>query len=257
MGIADVVAGLNQRHLECGDCLEVMPSIPDSCIDLVLCDLPYGTTQSKWDIIIPFEPLWAQYRRVIKPTGALVFTAAAPFSYMLGVSNLEWFRCEWVWDKRSPTGHLNVKKRPMLVHENVLVFAPGQEVYNPQLRTDVTKPFGKVGLSVSDVYGRAGTDIQYGVGYPLSIIPFPRPNNLSGGGLHPNQKPLELMEYLVRTYSNAGDLVLDNAMGSGTTGEACIRMDRRFIGIEKGRAYFETACTRLDTAQHPLPRVVA
>jgi DNA modification methylase len=236
-----------------GDCLEVLPTFPPASVEAIITDLPYGTTACEWDSIIPLAPMWEQVKRVLKPNGAFITTSAQPFTSVLISSNLEMFKVEWIWNKRSPTGFMNVKRKPMVVHENIVVFSNGNLQYNPQLRKDVSKPFGKIAPVVTEVYGNAGNDRKFGVGYPLTILnDYPRPNNLSGGGFHPTQKPVELYEYLIRTYTNAGETVLDICMGSGTTGVATIQTGRNFIGIEKEQKYFETASRRIAQAPQPL-----
>lgn len=231
-----------------GDCLEEMDRIPAGSVDAIIADLPYGTTACSWDTVIPFEPLWVHFKRVLKERGAVVLFGSEPFSSLLRVSNLDWYKYDWIWDKRSPSDPMNVKIKPMNQHENISVFGNGKITYNYQLREDVTIPFGKVGQRVTTVYGASGDDYKIGIGYPLSILRYARPNNLSGGGLHPTQKPLALLEYLVKTYTNPGDTVLDCTMGSGTTGSACGRLNRRFIGIEKDEGYFEIAENRIKNA---------
>lgn len=227
------------------DLFTLCDALPDSSVDLIASDLPYGQTQSAWDVMIPLDAMWKEFKRIIKPHGAIVLTATEPFKSLLVVSNLSMFRCDWVWNKVSPVGHLNVHKRPMQQHESVIVFSDGQENYYPQLRDNVSMPFGVVGGSSKSVYGAAGADKQYGVGYPVSIISYPRPNNLSGGGLHPNQKPVELFEYLIRTYSREGDLVLDPTCGSGTTAIAARACKRRFIVGDKLLRYVVGTRNRL------------
>ena len=227
-----------------GDCLELMRDIPDGSIDLVLCDLPYGTTQNKWDSVISLTDLWFEYKRI--SNGAIVLTAQTPFDKILGVSNLEMLRYEWVWKKESGTGFLNAKKAPLKNHENVLVFYKTQPTYNPQMRTGF-KPYKcKQGKTKSSNYGfQSGAFTEsYGERYPLTTIEFQRDKNK----LHPTQKPVAMMEYLIRTYTNEGDTVLDNCMGSGTTGVACVNTNRKFIGIELDKGYFDIAKQRIENA---------
>lgn len=241
--------------LHLGDCLEVMKGIPDASVDLVLCDMPYGTTACKWDAVIPFEPLWAQYKRVAKPNAAVVLTASQPFTSALGASNLGWLRYSWYWRKSRATGHLNAKKMPMKDVEDVLVFYARPPTYNPQGLV----PLGKVQKnSASDMargISSGPTSVVTGgitrreytqdsTGYPRQVLDFPS----EGATDHPTQKPVALMEYLIRTYSNEGDLVLDNCMGSGTTGVACANTGRRFIGIERDPTYFLIAAGRIQGA---------
>lgn len=229
-----------------GDCLEEMDRIDDGSIDAIIADWPYGRTNCSWDSVIPLEPLWKQCKRVIKPRGAIVLTASQPFTSMLVMSNLEWFKYEWVWDKRSPTGFLNVKKMPMQQHNNILIFSSGPTTYNPQYGK-AGKPFGKGKDRSTDSYGSFGDTVRNGVGYPKSILSYARPNNLTEGhNLHPTQKPLALLEYLIKTYTNEGETVLDNTFGSCSTGEACLRTGRRFIGIEKDANYFRIGQERME-----------
>ena len=236
-----------------GDCLELMKFIPDGSIDMILCDLPYGTTACKWDTIIPFEPLWAQYRRVIKRSGAIVLNASQPFTSALVMSNLEMFKYEWIWEKNKATGHLDSKKKPMKAHENVVVFYNLQPTYNPQGLVEKDTPTiskgdrGRKGIGSSgEVYRPAVKDaIQTHSGYPRSIQRIGVDMKAS---FHPTQKPVALCEYLIKTYTNEGETVLDNCMGSGTTGVACKNLGRKFIGIEKDETYFKTASERIEKA---------
>ncbi len=226
-----------------GDCLERMAEIPDGSVDMVLCDLPYGTTACKWDTVIPFEPLWAAYRRVCKKNAAIVLTASQPFTSVLGASNISMLKYAWVWEKSAATGHLNAKRMPMKLHEDVLVFSEGVHTYHPQ---DL-KPLGKMVRrgNNGDNFGVSGTEnFQEFTNYPRSILRFPA----EGKSVHPTQKPVALMEYLIRTYTNPGDVVLDNTMGSGTTGVACVNTGRWFIGIERDPKYFQIAKDRIQTA---------
>lgn len=207
-----------------GDCLELMKEIPDNCIDMILCDLPYGTTQNKWDSVIPFEPLWEQYKRIRKPTAAIVLTAAQPFTSVLVCSNLKMFKYQWVWEKSEATGHLNAKRMPMKLHEDVCVF--GKHEYHPQGLI----PFNKVvrrGNNGTN-FGESGKEnFQEFTGYPRSIIRFANDSKPT----HPTQKPVALMEYLINTYTNEDMLVLDNCAGSGTTAIACENTNRRWVCI--------------------------
>lgn len=232
---------LNKIYNE--DCLEGMKRIPDKSVDMILCDLPYGTTRNKWDSIIPLEPLWEQYKRVIKDNGAILLTAQTPFDKVLGVSNLKMLRYEWIWNKSSGTGHLNAKKMPMKNHENVLVFYKKLPTYNPQMTKG--KPYTQKSGRASSNYNpqERVTTINEGLRYPLTIQRF---NNEKG--LHPTQKPVALFEYLIKTYTNKGETVLDNCMGSGTTAIACLNTGRQYIGFELDKKYFDIACQRLDEA---------
>jgi site-specific DNA-methyltransferase (adenine-specific) len=244
---------MSKYQLFKGDCLIEMDKIADHSIDAIIADLPYGTTACSWDSVIPFEPLWKHFKRVIKDRGAVVLFGSEPFSSLLRVSNLDWYKYDWVWNKVNVTGFLDVKQRPMKKHENVIVFYGNQPTYNPQLSGNASKSYGKLrtGTNELDIYsGSFGSDFSQEMGYPQSIIKFQRPTNRSGEvyGLHPTQKPVALLEYLVKTYTNEGDTVLDCTMGSGTTGAACGRLNRRFIGIEQDPGYFAIAENRIKNA---------
>ena len=226
-----------------GDCLEVMKSIPDGSVDLILCDLPYGTTQNKWDSVIPFDKLWTEYKRVC--SGAVVLTAAQPFTTALIMSNQKDFKYTLVWDKALASGFLNAKKQPLRQTEDIVVFGKGK-TYNPIMEVR-GKPRIKGGHGKSrrsDNYGKYGDSVSVNNEYyPTNLLRIS--NAVRNGRQHPTQKPVALMEYLIRTYTNEGDTVLDNCMGSGTTGVACINTGRRFIGIEKDDGYFEIAKKRI------------
>lgn len=227
-----------------GDCLEIMKTIPDASVDMVLCDLPYGTTQNKWDAVIPFDELWAAYRRVCKPNAAIVLTAAQPFTSALVLSNARMFKQALVWKKNIASNFLNANRQHLSVHEDVLLFANGQVTYNKQLRPGepyIAKRYGNddSGDNYGDVARRIDT-VNTGGRNPITVLEFDREV-----GLHPTQKPVALMEYLIRTYTNENELVLDNTMGSGTTGVAATRAGRKFIGIERDEKYFEIAEGRI------------
>lgn len=227
-------------------CLTGMSRIETGTVDLVLCDLPYGTTHCAWDTVIPFEPLWEQYSRVVKPNGALVFMAAQPFATDLINSNRKLFRYDLVWEKTSPVGFANANRMPMRSHELILLFYKRLPSYHPQGLVELEKPLIRAGRhKCGGVYARLEKDTtrRY-TNYPRSILRFP----FKGRRVHPTQKPLELFEYLVRTYSDAGGLVLDNCMGSGTTGVACVNSGRRFVGFETDEGYFEIARERIEEA---------
>jgi site-specific DNA-methyltransferase (adenine-specific) len=235
---------LNKIHH--GDCLELMKEIPEKTIDMILCDLPYGTTQNKWDSIINLQHLWEQYERVIKDNGAIVLTAQTPFDKLLGCSNLKLLRYEWIWEKDNGTGHLNAKKMPMKKHENVLVFYKRLPTYNPQFTTG--KPYeakrGRKSTNYGDdVKGYDGVTRNDGKRYPLSIVKFNKEI-----GYHPTQKPITLFEYLIKTYTNEGETILDNCIGSGTTAIAALNTGRFFIGIEKEKEYVDIANKRIQEA---------
>jgi len=230
-----------------GDCLEVMPQIPDGSVDMVMADVPYGTTACKWDSIIPLEPMWEQLKRVIKPNGAIVMTAAQPFTTTLIASNMKMFKYCWVWDKLSPTGHLNAKKRPMKKLEDVCIFYAKQPTYNVQgLVWNPRKKSRKNTSQGSNCYGAHGDEnLAEWQGYATERIEFKRDI-----GLHPTQKPVALMEYLIKTYTNEGELVLDFTMGSGTTCVACVNTNRNYIGIELDEGYFAKARNRIQEAKN-------
>jgi site-specific DNA-methyltransferase (adenine-specific) len=235
-----------------GDCLELMKNVPDGSVDMILCDLPYGTTACKWDTIIPFEPLWREYRRVTKPNAAIVLTASQPFTSALGASNLRELKYQWYWRKTRATGHLNARKMPMKDIEDVLVFARAQTTYNPQglsrlgkvqrnSASDMARGVTSDATSVVTGGIKVSEYTQEHTGYPRQVIDIAS----EGGTVHPTQKPVALMEYLIRTYTNEGEVVLDPTMGSGTTGVACVNTGRKFIGIEMDDTYFEIAKTRI------------
>jgi len=247
---------INKVYL--GDCLEIMPSIPDKSIDMILCDLPYGTTACKWDTIIPLDPLWEQYKRIIKDNGAIVLTASQPFTSRLVMSNPEWFKHEWIWEKATGSNFATTKYMPMKEHENILVFGGGRLKYNPQLQERkggglkrVLSPYKSNTTVTNSVYGDFKTSVK-GKNYnelrnPSSVQYFN--NREDSRGLHPTQKPVALFEYLIKTYTNEGDLVLDNCAGSGTTGVACQNLNRNYILIEKEPKYYDIILKRLSEGQ--------
>lgn len=236
------------------DCFNILSSIENESVDLILCDLPYGTTKNKWDSTVPLDKLWAEYERIISYNGAIVLFAQTPFDKVLGASKIDLLKYEYVWNKKRPTGHLNSKFAPMKQHENILVFSKASAsfvkdkskamCFNPQFTTG--KPyriFRKDNSSSCYDLKHQKKNIETvndGYRYPTSILEF-APET----GLHPTQKPLSLLEYLVSTYSNENDIILDNCMGSNTTGLACQRLNRQFIGIEKEKAYYDIAVKRL------------
>lgn len=228
------------------DCIDGMKLIDDNSIDMVLCDLPYGTTQNKWDSIIPLDKLWEQYERIIKDNGVIILTAQTPFDKVLGYSNLKLLKYEWIWEKSKPTGYLNARKMPMKAHENILIFYKKLPIYNPQMTEG--KPYknnhkpGDTGRN----YGENKKEYSYdnkGTRFPKSIIGFE--SIKTNQQLHPTQKPVELFEYLIKTYTNQNDVVLDNCIGSGTTAVACINTNRRFIGFELDTTYCVLANKRI------------
>ena len=233
-----------------GDCLELMCDIPDKSVDLILCDLPYGTTANKWDTVIPFDKLWAQYNRIIKDNGAILLFSQMPFGANLIMSNPKMFRYEWIWLKpNSNAGFLNAKRMPMRRHENILVFYKHLPTYNPQMVSG--KPYVENRVKTYDdgVYGeytKISQNKNEGTRYPSDYIEIKTVPN--GKNVHPTQKPVELLEYLIKTYTNEGDTVLDNCMGSGSTGVACVNTNRHFIGMELDENYFNVAKDRIEAA---------
>lgn len=235
-----------------GDCLERMKEIPDNSVDAVICDPPYGTTACKWDSVIPLDLMWNQLNRVIKSNGAIVLTASQPFTSLLGASNIGALKYDWTWVKTRATGHLNAKKMPMKNKEDILVFYTKSPTYNPQGLVDVDLVVwnsksdslrGKETDATSTVSGRIRHEAykQTKSGYPRQILEFAS----EGGTVHPTQKPVALMEYLIKTYTNEGETVLDFTMGSGTTGVACANLKRKFVGIEMDEKYFNIAKERI------------
>ena len=229
-----------------GDCLELMKEIPDKSIDMILCDLPYGTTACKWDEIIPFDKLWEQYERIIKDKGAICLFGSEPFSSKLRMSNLKLYKYDWIWNKKLAGNGLLAKKQPLKIHEIVSVFSLSSHFYYP-VKTKGTmrsKMFSKT--VQSDLHSKVTECKEYvnDEYYPISILEY----SIAGmrrGRLHPTQKPVELCEYLIKTYTNESETVLDNCMGSGSTGIACINLNRKFIGYELDEKYFEISKNRL------------
>lgn len=246
-----------------GDCLVEMQNIPDKSIDMICADLPYGTTACKWDVVIPFEPLWAQYKRIIKDNGAIVLFGQEPFSSYLRVSNISSYRYDWIWKKNSGSNFLFANKQPMKMNEIISVFYKKQPIYNPQ-KTDAVNGYYTNKNSINkgkdncmqtcnfkELTGIQLKKTNYGKNYepdkklPENIIEFKRVRK----PIHPTEKPVELLEYLIKTYTNEGETVLDNTMGSGTTGVACKQLNRSFIGIEMDDKYFDIASKRIANAQ--------
>lgn len=230
-----------------GDCLELMKGIPDESVDMILCDLPYGTTACKWDTIIPFEALWKHYNRIIKENGAIVLFGSEPFSTELRHSNLKMFRYDWIWEKEQGANFMLCKYQPYKVHETISVFSKSRHVYFPQMTSG--KPYVSGKGTSGDITGNV-KKVQTkneGTRYPRSVQRFT--TDKAKGSLHPTQKPVALLEYLVKTYTNKGDLVLDNCMGSGSTGVACVNTGRQFIGMELDSDYFDVALNRITKAQ--------
>lgn len=241
-----------------GDCLVEMKSIPDGSIDMILCDLPYGMTDLEWDVQIPFEPLWEQYERVIKEDGAIVLFSSQPFATDLINSNRKLFRYEIIWEKTMKTGFLLAKKMPMKGHENILVFYKKLPTYNPQMEISPTAVIGRVREKRDDRashYGKIKSEpyVDTGTRYPGSVIKFSNQNGVTYGDnssavVHPTQKPTAILEWLINTYTNEGDTVLDNTMGSGSTGVACVNTGRNFIGIDLDKDFYDIAVDRIQKA---------
>ena len=258
-----------------GDCLELMKDIPDKSIELILCDLPYGTTACKWDIVIPFDKLWEQYNRIIKDNGTIVLFGSEPFTAELIHSNIKNFKYEWIWEKQKASNFMGAKYQPLKYHENICVFSKSTHNYYPQrykvlefeeikqmsdkelkqvFETRDYDRFGKVDRRKTINQPNYSKEIHYGnikgsrkkdegLRYPKSVLKFDRSVN---SNLHPTQKPVALLEYLIKTYTNESELVLDNCMGSGSTGVACINTNRNFIGIELDEKYYKIACERIN-----------
>ncbi|WAF58621.1 site-specific DNA-methyltransferase [Aeromonas caviae] len=228
-----------------GDCLSLLPSLPDSSIDMVLADPPYGTTQCKWDSVIDLAAMWRELERVCKPNAAIVMTAAQPFTAQLVCSNIGMFKYEIIWEKGNATGFLNAKKQPLRAHESVLVFYRQQPTYNPQMTSGHARKTSKRKTVNSECYGKALSLTEYDSTerYPRSVQFFS--SDKQRGSYHATQKPVALMEWLIRSFSNPGDVVLYFCMGSGTTGVACINTDREFIGMEMDAGIFKVATDRI------------
>jgi DNA modification methylase len=241
---------MKRNEIYLGDCLELMPKhVEDKSIDMIFCDLPYGTTQNKWDSVIPLDKLWSEYNRVIKDNGAIVLFTQTPFDKVLGASNLKMLKYEWVWEKTQATGHLNAKKMPMKAHENILVFYKKLPTYNPQ-KTTGHKPMNS-GVRRSSLknenYNEINkVDLPFGGDtdrYPRTVLEFK--SDKQKNYLHSTQKPLSLIEYMIKTYTNEGDLILDNTCGSGTTGLGAKNLKRDYIMMEQDPKYYEIACKRV------------
>lgn len=242
-----------------GDCLELMNDISDKSVDAIICDLPYGTTDCKWDIMLPFDKLWEQYNRIIKDNGAICLFGSEPFSSMLRMSNLKMYRYDWIWEKNTISGFALAKKQPLRNHENISVFYKKQPIYNPIFQDRDLNENSKKRMNY-DFTSIKGENTLQGINkvqfvplykdksYPKSVQKFNTIANSSNKRLHPTQKPVALIEYLIKTYSNEGDLILDNTIGSGTSGVACVNTNRRFIGIELDDKYYYIACKRVEEA---------
>lgn len=239
-----------KASLYLGDCREVLPAL-DQKVDMIIADIPFGTTRNKWDKPIPADEMWKAIETVRADRTPVLIHAQAPFDKVVATGNLSDFKYEWIWEKTKATGHLNAKKMPLKAHENVLVFYRKLPVYNPQ-KTTGHKPVNSYTKHGGDGpnYGKTKVGVSGGGNtdrYPRSILKFAADTQKSS--LHPTQKPVSLISYMIRTYTNPGDTVLDFSMGSGTTGIACLQTDRRFIGVELEQEYFETACRRM-TSEH-------
>lgn len=247
-----------------GDCLELMREVPDGSVDMVLCDLPYGTVECAWDNVVPIEPLWTQYRRIIKSNGVICLFGSEPFSTRLRMAALDLFRYDWIWEKNTSTGFQHAKNMPLKNHENISVFSPApmghksilgekRMPYNPQGIAKINKErsggLRKFGSTIGKRPSQKDRYAQEATGYPKSVLHFEQMNASAKERLHPTQKPVSLLEYLIKTYTNHGETVLDNCMGSGSTGVAAVNTGRDFIGIELNPAYFETACRRIEAAR--------
>lgn len=238
--------GEGKYKLYHGDCLEVMKGIPDKSIDMILCDLPYGTTRNKWDSVIPFDELWREYKRIIKDNGAIVLTSQGIFTAKLILSNEKWFKYKLVWEKSKATNFLNAKKQPLRKHEDICIFYNKQPIYNPQMREG--KPYDK-GVRKDQLTGSYGDFNPVhvkseGKRYPTDVVYFKTAES-EGKVYHSTQKPVGLLEYLIKTYTNENEVVLDCCMGSGSTGVAALNTNRRFVGIELDEKYFNIAVERL------------
>ena len=237
---------LNKIYNE--DCLEGMKRIPDKSVDMILCDLPYGTTACKWDAVIPFEPLWEQYERVIKDNGAIVLTASQPFTTKLINSNIGNFKYSWVWNKKNSSTALLAKIQPLRIHEDIIVFYKKKPTYNPQMTKGKPRKDFKKNVSNGEAFNNAIVSRVYdnseGLYYPKSILEISNANQRNR--LHPTQKPVALFEYLIKTYTNEGETVLDNCMGSGTTAVACLNTNRNYIGFELDKNYYKVILDRIE-----------
>lgn len=243
-----------------GDCLDILPTLAAGSVDAVICDPPYGTTACAWDSVIPFAPMWAGIKHVLKPKGAVALFGSQPFTSALVMSNPGWFRYEWIYKKRRVTGFLNANRRPMSAHENIIIFGESEPIYNPQFRvgaihkrnreekhnqnTNVYGAFVSTGIEMTDFYYPQSVE-EFGADPETTVTRAHRPGKIER---HPTQKPVALMEYLIRTYTNEGDTVLDFTMGSGTTGVAAMHTGRKFVGIEMDAGYFGIAQERIRKA---------
>jgi len=243
------------------DCFDIFPLIPDQSVDVIFADLPYGQIRAKWDSVLPLDKLWEQYKRIIKPNGVVLLFAKTPFDKILGCSNLEWLKYEWIWEKTQATGHYNAKIMPMASHENILTFYKKTPKYYPQ-KTEGHKPINTYTkrmnvVNKTEVYGKVKKDISGGGEtdrYPRSVLKFAsdKQKNKLNGTLHPTQKPLELIKYFIKTYSDEGDLFLDNTAGSSTLAVGCIELNRNYVVIEKEKKYVDISEKRIKEAKEKI-----
>lgn len=240
-----------KNKIICGDCLDVMKRIPDKSIDMILCDLPYGTTRNKWDIVVPLETLWEQYERIIKDNGAIVLTAVQIFASQLIMSKPHLFKYDLIWKKTIASGQLNVNNQPLRLHEHIIVFYKKPPIYNQQMTNGTPYTIKRDANYRDGCYNKQIGSFKENNGFrhPTSILEIPNPRVKNG---HPTQKPVALFEWLVKTYTNVGDIVLDNCIGSGTTAVACIETKRNYIGIEISPKYCEMAKTRIKNTNRKL-----
>lgn len=241
------IAQVSHSTLVNADCFDVFPLIENKSIDAIICDLPYGTTQNKWDSVLPLDELWKQYKRILKDNGCVVLFGNQPFTTDLICSNKDWFKYEIIWDKGRASGHLNAKIMPLRKHDNILIFAKKKTTYNPQFTNGTAYTRTSKAETCRGNYGKHddSTIVNDGYRYPTSI--YYEPIGRQQNKIHPTEKPLGLLEMLVKTYTNENEIVLDNTMGSGTTGLACLKTNRQFIGIEKEKQYYDVAVRRLSS----------
>lgn len=251
------MSNINYDYIKQGDCLELMKELPDKSIDMILCDLPYGTSSCGWDVLIPFDKLWEQYKRIIKNNSAIVLFGTEPFASHLRLSNLKWYKYDWVWQKSKSGSAFTAKYRPVNKHEMICVFSKNgaKTKYNTQMTKGepykrLHKPKTQYDINNHKIGFNSGTisENNDGVRYPITVLNFQQKWRRQDQ-LHPTQKPVELCEYLIKTYTDVGDVVLDNCMGSGSTGVACVNTERRFIGFELEEKYFEIAKERINNAK--------
>lgn len=227
-----------------GKAEDIMPTLPQGCADAVICDPPFGTTQSPWDVVIPFEDMWRCIKHTLKPRGAVVLFGSEPFSSLLRCSNLDWFKYDWIWEKHCPTGFMDARRRPLKSHETISVFCDAAPPYNPQGVRGCAVHSGRRNKAGNGVYGNVGNPnyVQRDGNFPRSVLRYDR---LTHNQQHPNQKPVPLLEYLIKTYTNEGETVLDFTAGSGTTAVAAYKTGRNCIAIEKDAQYFEVMQRRV------------